>query len=85
MASTNDNITLYRIEDHIDISIGPMIADLGQIGRANISAVHEIESSIGHMYRFQGVALPQELKISHYAYQVISKRASNLNYSSIPS
>jgi len=75
ITATNDKVSLYRLDDHIDISIGPMIADTSLIGRANVAAVHKIDSADGPLYRFQGIAIPRHLTVSHYAYKVLCSRA----------
>ncbi|KAI1295614.1 39S ribosomal protein L39, mitochondrial [Halotydeus destructor] len=83
MVKSQDKISLYRLEDHIDMSVGPMIADLSFIGRANFAAVHKIKSPDGPLYRFQGIAIPDQISMAHYAYQVIWERAKQLNVSDL--
>ncbi|KAJ9585962.1 hypothetical protein L9F63_020394, partial [Diploptera punctata] len=59
--SDGKSVVLYRVGDHIDISRGPMIGDTGMLGRCTVTAVHQIETDYGVLYRFQGVALPKEI------------------------
>ena len=75
MALTSDLITLYRLEDHIDISSGPLISNTGQVGRASITAVHSRETNSGSLYRFQGVAIPSELRVNHFVYKLFMDRS----------
>lgn len=81
MPETTKSVTLYRLGDHIDMSSGPMIANSGQIGRASVTAIHKINSNDGPLYRFQGVAIPQQLRINHFAYKIIIDRSQKLNNS----
>ena len=77
---TSDKVTLYRVGDHIDVSIGPMIANTGVIGRVAVTAVHQIErGSDGPLYRFQGVGLPSTLMMNHFAFNVLLERSKELN------
>lgn len=81
---SQSNITLYRVGKYIDFSIGPMIPHTGVIGKVNITAVHQIEASCGKLYRFQGCALPAQLPMHFYAYEILLKRSKSLNSISIP-
>lgn len=77
-------ITVYRCGGLLDMSVGPMISNTGQIGRITLAAVHPFESQSdqfkGVFYRFQGVSLPQQLPISSYLYQnVLINQAKKLN------
>jgi len=76
-------VTLYRAGDHIDISKGPMISNSSLIGRCTVASVHKLNTS-GNLYRFQGVALPKEIHLNHFAYSVLEDRAKNLNTARIP-
>lgn len=71
---------LYRIGDYIDISRGPMISNTQHLGRASITAVHQIVDDVEGFtfYRVQGVALPKDIIINHFAYNILEKRSSNL-------
>ena len=76
----SEHVTLYRVADHIDISVGPMIAHTGIIGRVAVTAVHRIErGSDGRLFRFQGVALPSTLMMNHFAFNVLLGRSKELN------
>lgn len=80
-----DKITLYRAGDHIDISKGPMLSNTGLIGRCTVAAVHKLNhSGAEHLYRFQGVALPRDIYLNHFAYNILEERARNLNSARIP-
>jgi large subunit ribosomal protein L39 len=79
-----DKVVLYRVGDHIDISIGPMIANTGVIGRVAVTAVHRVDRESGHsLYRFQGVGLPSTLMMNHFAFNVLLERSKELNDSGI--
>lgn len=73
------NVTLYRVGSHIDISRGPMVANTRFLGRCTISAIHEVgkEDKLG-IYRVQGVALPAETIINHFAYGILENRSKKL-------
>src|SRR5690606_16559988 len=47
-------INVYRVDKHIDFSIGPMLPHTGHIGRVEVTAVHQLNSSTGPLHRFQG-------------------------------
>lgn len=79
MPETTKSVTLYRLGDHIDISSGPMISNLGQIGRASVTAVHKIDSDDGPLFRFQGVAIPDQLRMNHFAYKILIERSKKPN------
>lgn len=80
VANNIDNkITLYRIGDHIDISKGPMIGNTNLIGRCTITAVHNITDTEENIYRFQGIALPQGIRLNYFAYSILEERAKKLN------
>lgn len=82
--SEGKSVVLYRVGDHIDISRGPMIANTGMVGRCTVTAVHKIETDYGVLYRFQGVALPKEILLNHYAYGILENRARKLNPGRFP-
>lgn len=84
IAGADDKVTLYRVDDYIDISCGPMIANTSMIGRANVTAVYKLNSAIENLYRFQAIALPAQLPITHYTYKVLTKRAKYLNRLNFP-
>ncbi|XP_039295077.1 39S ribosomal protein L39, mitochondrial [Nilaparvata lugens] len=86
IASNNpsNTVTVYRAGDHIDISRGPMVAGTGFIGRATITAVHQIETDLGQFYRFQGVALPRGIMLNHFGYSILEDRARKLNSGRLP-
>ncbi|XP_054264622.1 39S ribosomal protein L39, mitochondrial [Macrosteles quadrilineatus] len=84
MNSPGNKITLYRVGDHVDISRGPMINNTKQIGRATITAVHKLESELGQMFRFQGVSIPAEFRLNHFAYNILEERAMKLNQARVP-
>lgn len=79
MPGSTKSVTLYRVGDHIDMSGGPMIANVGQIGRASVTAVYKIDSEDGPLFRFQGVAIPQELRINHFAFKILLERSTKMN------
>ncbi|XP_046684684.1 39S ribosomal protein L39, mitochondrial-like [Homalodisca vitripennis] len=82
--SPGNKITLYRVGDHLDISRGPMINNTKLLGRTSITAVHKLDSELENMYRFQGVSIPAEIRINHFAYSILEERASKLNPARVP-
>ncbi len=74
-------MTLYRVGEHVDISRGPMVGNTGFLGRrCTIAHAHPVtlpDSSA--VYRFQGVALPKNMFLNHFAFGVLEKRAAILN------
>lgn len=82
--SSDKKVVLYRIDDHIDISRGPMVGNTWFLGRCTISAVHKIETNRGNFYRFQGIALPKGIMLNHYAFSILEKRAMKLNKGLLP-
>ncbi|XP_015377933.1 PREDICTED: 39S ribosomal protein L39, mitochondrial [Diuraphis noxia] len=77
--SIDKKVILYRIDDHIDISKGPMIGNTNLLGRCSITAVHRLDTKNGHLYRFQGVSLPVNIMLNHFAYSLLEQRAKKLN------
>jgi len=74
------SVTLYKVGDHVDISTGPMIGDTSFVGRrCTVPVAHKIFHGDSPMYRFQGVALPKDVFLNHFAYGILEKRASRLN------
>ena len=79
-AGRGGKVTLYRVGDHVDISGGPMVADTSFLGRrCTVPVTHKIVQAGVQLYRFQGVALPKEVYLNHFAYSVLEKRAARLN------
>ncbi|KAK6644488.1 hypothetical protein RUM43_000755 [Polyplax serrata] len=76
------SITLYRVGDHIDISVGPMVADTSFFGRCAVTAVHPI--SPNGLFRFQAVALPKGIMLNSFAFQIVTRRAEKLNEADLP-
>jgi len=74
------SVTLYKVGDHVDISTGPMMGDTSFVGRrCTIPVAHKIFHGDSAMYRFQGVALPKDVYLNHFAFGVLEKRANRLN------
>jgi len=82
--SVDKKVILYRIGDHIDISKGPMIGNTDLLGRCTITAVHNLNTKDGHLFRFQGVSLPKSIMLNHFAYSLLEQRAKKLNASRLP-
>lgn len=81
IAEHNSNrVTLYRVNNHIDISKGPMIPNTSHLGRITIANVIKLNSDFfgGPIYRFQGVALPKPIVLNHFVYNIIEERAKTL-------
>lgn len=73
------SVILYRVDKHVDISRGPMIASTGFLGKCTVSAVHQVaDEEPGALYRVQGVALPVGFIINHFAYGILEDRSRKL-------
>jgi len=83
IAANKDNVTLYRVGDHIDISCGPMISNTSQVGSVFVTAIHPIKTEFGSVYRFQGVAVPKQLNINTFTFSILRERAQKLNLSGL--
>ncbi|VVC39856.1 Beta-grasp domain,Threonyl/alanyl tRNA synthetase, class II-like, putative editing domain,TGS [Cinara cedri] len=82
--SVDKKVILYRIGDHIDISRGPMLGNTDLLGRCTIAAVHRLETKDGNLYRFQGVSLPKNIMLNHFAYSILEQRAKKINAARLP-
>lgn len=80
----DQRISLYRLCDHIDFSVGPMISNTSQVGRVAVTCVHKLDSSIENLYRFQGVAIPTDLPIHFFPFRVLVDRGAKPNVQSVP-
>lgn len=80
---SGEDITLYRVKDHIDISYGPMIASTKFVGTTKVTAVHQLDNDCG--YRFQGLSIPNQLPLNSFAFGVLSERAKKLNTTGLES
>ncbi|RZC42119.1 39S ribosomal protein L39, mitochondrial [Asbolus verrucosus] len=85
-AHNNGKITLFRAGHHIDISRGPMVTNTNHLGRITVANVIKLDTDIpgGPIYRFQGVALPRNIILNHFAYSLLEERARELNPGRIP-
>lgn len=84
MNNPGNRVVLYRVGEHIDISRGPMLANTNFLGRTSVTAVHKLESEIPNLYRFQGVSLPRQIRLNHFAYSLLQERAKKLNNARYP-
>ena len=80
----NSNVTVYRVGKFIDFSVGPMIPHTAVIGKINVAAVYQLEASCGKLYRFQGCALPTQLPMHFYAWNMLVNKAKRLSYLQCP-
>lgn len=60
-----------------------MISNTNLLGKTSIMSLHKITntdtvSEGGQLYRLQGVSLPKELMMNHFAYGIIEDRARQL-------
>jgi len=79
-SSSGSKVTVYKMKDHVDISHGPLMSSTQLIGRVSVMAVHDVESSdLGPLKRLQGLALPKQLPIHFWAYDLLCRRAALLN------
>ncbi|XP_074652786.1 large ribosomal subunit protein mL39-like [Tubulanus polymorphus] len=85
-SETGNNVTLYRVKDHIDISNGPMISNTSQIGRYSIVGVNPIDTpDYGCLFRIQGLSTPKQLWVDWWTWDILLERAAKLNKSTYPS
>jgi len=80
-ASSEDGktVTLYRVGQHVDISKGPMAGSTSFLGRrCTVAAAHAVQSEGVKLFRFQGVALPKNVFLNHYAFSILERRAAQL-------
>lgn len=82
----NGIVTLYRIDDHIDISKGPMVASSKFVGKVNITSSHKVTTSDDpcNLYRVQGIALSIGFTMSYFAFNILVDRARKLNLARLP-
>jgi len=74
------SVTVYRVNKHVDISSGPMVANTNFLGRrCTITSVHKVERNGQLLYRFQGVALPKGIFLNHAAFHILENRATSIN------
>lgn len=79
-SSSGSTVTVYRLGDHVDITRGPLISTTQQLGRFSVTSIHDIESpDYGPLKRVQGIAIPNQLPIHFWAYDLLWKRAAQLN------
>jgi len=79
-SKTGSTVTIYRLADHVDITRGPLISSTQQIGRFAVTAVHDIDCpDYGKLKRIQGLAVPQQLPIHFWSYELLCNAAANLN------
>lgn len=78
--SRDGSVIIYRVGDHIDISRGPMMGSTALLGRCTIGAVFKIAdiNKTDSFYRVQGVALPKEIIINHYAFSILEDRVKTM-------
>lgn len=83
LASQNENaklkVSLYKLGDFVDFETGPLIANTSQIGRFEIAAAYNHESNhFGTVQRFQGIAIPSQLKLHYWTYNLLAERAAKI-------
>ncbi|GIY86846.1 39S ribosomal protein L39, mitochondrial [Caerostris darwini] len=81
--SKDGSVRLYRVNDHVDISYGPMIASTKFVGTTKVAAVHHLDRECG--YRFQAVSIPKQLTLNSFAFSVLVERAKKLNETGLAS
>ena len=60
-------VTVYKLGDFVDMTEGPLIANTSQIGRFNLTAIHNVESPrLGTMQRIQAISIPSQLNVSYF-------------------
>lgn len=78
--SKSGSVIVYRLGDHIDISRGPMISTSALLGRCTIGSCFKIADTnkSDSFYRVQGVALPREIVMNHYAFSILEDRIKEM-------
>lgn len=79
--TSDRTVSLYRVDDHIDISVGPMMGSTRFIGMCKIVASHKVSSNndAANFYQVQGVALPVGFSMSSFAFNnILIPRARKL-------
>jgi len=84
--STDEStITLYQMDDHVDISRGPMLGSTSFLYRFSVTAVHDILSDdLGSLKRVQGLCVPNQLPIHWWTFDKLAERSRKLNPAPIP-
>lgn len=79
-ANNNEQVTLFKVGHHVDISRGPMVPNTSHLGRITVTNVIRLDTDIAGapIYRFQGVALPSAIVLNHFAYSLIEERGRTL-------
>lgn len=77
----DQKVPVFRCGEHLDITRGPLLARSGLVGRCTVTAVHPLKEKL---YRLQGVALPQQISLNHFAYSLLEDRAKKLNSARLP-
>ncbi|KAF6019664.1 hypothetical protein EB796_022027 [Bugula neritina] len=83
LSATQDTASLYQMARHVDVIDGPLISNIGHIGRFTITAIHKLkeEGDGVCLYRAQGVALPASITMHSWTYQSLVANAMPLNES----
>lgn len=78
--SKDGSVVIYRVGDHIDISRGPMMGSTALLGRCTIGGVFKFGNvdTTGSFYRVQGVALPRDIILNHYAFSILEDRIKEI-------
>lgn len=78
--SKNGSVIVYRVGEHIDISRGPMMSSTGLLGRCTIGGSFKTAdiNNTESFYRVQGVALPSEFIMNHYAFSILEDRLKEM-------
>ena len=84
-AKYNGNVTVYRMNGHVDISNGPLIATTKQLSHwFQISAIHSLNHSEKYncsLHRIQGLAIPAQFGMHKWTFDYLVRRAAALNES----
>lgn len=81
---SGNDVTLYRLGDHVDISRGPMIANSNLVGTFDVTAIYPLNTDYGLLHRFQGVSLPQQIRMVNFTYLILVERATKVNPGRVP-
>lgn len=82
----NEYLTVYKLGDFVDISKGPMISNTSLIGRFQVAGIFNLDTeSYGQIQRIQGVAIPVQLPLHNWTFDLLVDRASKVNSAVKPS
>jgi len=77
----DDQVSLYRLGDYIEIMDGPLASTSKHIFHYVVTALHKISPN---MRRVQGISLPEQQKVHHRVWTILENRARKLVTDNLP-